>query len=848
MQRISTVRTVVRTTVLGLLAMAIAMPIWAQDNDPSDFGIDEIVVTATKREQSLQDVPIAISAFSFDDLSKRGVEDLQDLAQVSPSLQLGGSNSNSNGGVIRIRGMGTSGNNVGLESAVGVFIDGVYRSRAGQAFQDLVDIERVEVLRGPQGTLFGKNTSAGALSVITKRPSFDWGGHISLGAGSRDARKATASITGPIVDDVLAFRLSGSWHERDGPYQALTGGARYNGRDRYTIKGQLLYTPTEDFDLRIIADYTEQTESCCPATQSFVSNFDDPTTPRGSTAAALAQAGSVNAPVRREDGRVGVNWEPEENIEDWGISAEVNYDMDWASLTGIFSYREFDSERIQDIDFMDVDILQPQFYEEPWETWTVELRLAGRYEDILSGFDWMFGVFSSNEEVSTKSQTTFGEDAGEFIDGLAFPIGAPAVFADGGLAAAAVAAGTGTRDLFTQETRTYAFFTHNTLYLTETVDLTIGVRYTWEEKKASQSPNGAPFQPDPSNPDPSLINNHAGCLPAPFLTLRSAFSSTCDNFGWEDKFDNTDWSFFSSIGWSVSDDHRVYFSFSHGFKSGGWNSDGGSLQAIVPTNQADPNINIQLTGPTLGANLGNVGAILADGREFEPEFTNNFELGVKSVYMDGRLTLNTAIFHTTFKNYQLNTFTGLFFFINNVPRVKARGIEVEGVFALTENIISTFGVTYADTRYGDNLFIGTEEFPLEGKRINGAPLWSGAVGVVGTYPIMDTGWDLVLSTNLLYRGRRNTGADLDPRKFEKAFIRINAQIGIQSEDGRWEVTLWGENLNDAIVSGNFNSVFQDADGGTGPGQTSTIGRDNLSAFVGEGRLYGLTLTYRFGDE
>lgn len=172
--------------------------------------IEEIVVTATRREQSIQDVPIAVSAFSGEDLEARGVQDLYGLQEVSPSISVYSSNSTSNGGTIRIRGVGTTGNNPGLEAAVGTFIDDVYRSRAGLAFSDFVDIDRVEVLRGPQGTLFGKNTSAGALHIITKKPEFERAGHLALSVGDFDDRQVQGSYTDGLVEDTLAFRLAGN--------------------------------------------------------------------------------------------------------------------------------------------------------------------------------------------------------------------------------------------------------------------------------------------------------------------------------------------------------------------------------------------------------------------------------------------------------------------------------------------------------------------------------------------------------------------------------------------------------------------------------------------------------------
>ena len=227
--------------------------------------IEEITVTATKREANIQDVPIAISAFSGDDLQRRGIQDLEGLQQVAPSLIAYTSNSESNGGTLRIRGMGTTGNNAGLEAAVGTFIDGVYRSRSGQAFSELLDVERVEVLRGPQGTLFGKNTSAGAVHIITAKPEFDFNGHASYTIGDFNYDKGTLGITGPLVQEKLAYRLAAMFSQREGYYKDVDSSDKFSDRDRWSIKGQLLWTPTDTMDVRLIYDYADRDESCCPA-------------------------------------------------------------------------------------------------------------------------------------------------------------------------------------------------------------------------------------------------------------------------------------------------------------------------------------------------------------------------------------------------------------------------------------------------------------------------------------------------------------------------------------------------------------------------------------------------------
>ena len=199
-----------------LIALLAALPI---SGVMAERNMEEVIVTATKRAESIQDVPIAISAFNGEDLEARGVQDLYGLQEVSPSISVYSANSESNGGTIRIRGVGTTGNNPGLEAAVGTFIDGVYRSRAGLAFSDLTDIERIEILRGPQGTLFGKNTSAGALHIITKKPEFERASTFSISAGDYGSFRVNGSTTGALIDDVLAFRVAGSYNERDGFYE-----------------------------------------------------------------------------------------------------------------------------------------------------------------------------------------------------------------------------------------------------------------------------------------------------------------------------------------------------------------------------------------------------------------------------------------------------------------------------------------------------------------------------------------------------------------------------------------------------------------------------------------------------
>src|SRR5687767_11030273 len=219
----------------------------------------EIVVTATRRNEALSDVPLAVSAVTAETLENSGASDIRQLQQVSPSLMVSSTSSESGGGVARIRGIGTVGDNPGLESSVAVFIDGVYRSRTAIGLTELGALDRIEVLRGPQGTLFGRNASAGLISIITAKPRFktEVGGELTI--GNYDLRRAEAYATGGLSDTVAA-RIDGTWMQRDGFLEDVISGRDVNGRDRWMLRGQLLFEPSSDLSVRIVGDYAKRDE------------------------------------------------------------------------------------------------------------------------------------------------------------------------------------------------------------------------------------------------------------------------------------------------------------------------------------------------------------------------------------------------------------------------------------------------------------------------------------------------------------------------------------------------------------------------------------------------------------
>src|ERR1043165_1157794 len=332
----------------------------ARQQQPVDTG--DIVITATRRNQALSDVPMAVSAVTAQNLKYSGASDIRQLNQLAPSLLVSSTSSEAGAGVARIRGVGTVGDNPGLESSVGVFIDGVYRSRTGVGLTELGPLDRIEVLRGPQGTLFGRNTSAGLISIITAKPRFTPEVDGQVDVGNYNFRRFEASVTGPISDTVAA-RLDGVYVKRDGFLKDVISGRRINDRDRWMLRGQVLYQPSSNFSFRLIGDYAKRNEECCGApflpAHNTVTNGAGGVTETPSSIAAIERAlGGIieDSPFQRLTS-ITPGRSYRSDVTDWGISGEAVYDMGWAELTSITAYRYNKYTRGQDADFNNLDIL-----------------------------------------------------------------------------------------------------------------------------------------------------------------------------------------------------------------------------------------------------------------------------------------------------------------------------------------------------------------------------------------------------------------------------------------------------------------------------------------------------------
>ncbi|HEV7233268.1 MAG TPA: TonB-dependent receptor, partial [Sphingorhabdus sp.] len=485
------------------------------------YSDNEIIVSATRRDQAAQDVPLAVSVVGGEQLANAGVVDIRGIQQLAPSLKTTTGQSSATGAVLNIRGIGTAGDNPGFEPAVGVFIDGVFRSRAGVALAELPPIERVEVLRGPQGTLFGRNTSAGALNITTQKPKFEFGGYVEASYGNFDEIEVKAGVTGP-VSELFALRLDGGYHKRDGYITDVNSNQRINDLDRYFVRGQALFE-NEDVSFRFIGDYAKTDEVCCGAvnTLSGLQIFPGIDTSTNSALALVATnvinnfAG--NPALGGSTGRVGIpaytrgsrrmavtpGRNLSEKVEEWGVSGELNWDLGGATLTSITAYRDWDARRNQDIDFSGLDRAYRDNYRTGIKDFTQELRLQGTaFNDSV---DWLFGGFYLNEELTLNDTVRFGNQADQYVDGVingltrsaTLPTGLQlfgtlglAVPVFGGVPLPRTPSGAGQQnDAYQVDTEAFALFTHNIINFTDNLSLTLGLRYNHETKDIDSNLN-----------------------------------------------------------------------------------------------------------------------------------------------------------------------------------------------------------------------------------------------------------------------------------------------------------------------------------------------------------------------
>ena len=876
---------------LGVAGAVTATPALAQEED-------EIVVTATRRDQSLQEVPIAVTPVTAEMIANSGIRDVQDLTSVAPALQFNVSESEASA-TARLRGVGTQGSNPGLESAVGIFIDGVYRARNGVALSDLGDVAQIEVLRGPQGTLFGRNTSAGLITINTRAPDLnDFDAYGEATYGDWGETRLAAGVNLPLVQDMVALNFFASKSDRDGfmdmnvdgtnpllgPSRPNDGEGEANTRGAYNLRGQFLWQITNDVDLRLIADYSERDETCCaaqiydpellngnPVTNMNASGVEGPAIPYGTLRTQwIANLGGYGPNVSggnplgaQGDGDIGArngfsNYGYAAALEDYGVSGELNWDLGGASLTSISAYRVWSSAGGSDSDYSQADIVyvpQGDDVGTEFRIFTQELRLAGE----AGRLNWLVGVFYSDEEIDRDFSFQTGSQYGAYFAGLDSLITGGSVAPGLGVAPtggtgstlynalALVPANVGSFDSYLQSGNSLALFTHNIVSITDRTDLTLGLRFTREEKNLTADfstpfdagglmsltvggietayalPAGTLTPYNNCDPTAVPVGPFAALAPA-FSALRSAYClpwlrNDLDGVGYDQSREEEEWSGQVSLRHEFTDNISAYISASRGYKGGGFN--------------LDRNFDYTYLGG-------------APNSAFDAELVDAYELGVKTDWFNGDLLLNLAIYQNEYENFQLNTYNGIQFVVTTVPEVTSEGVELDLIWRTPiEGLSINGGLAYTDATYGpDDGWVAANRNPLTGEQtlarlpnsqLTNSPEWTATTAFTYNRPLFDGAAMGLAYLDVRYVDDQNTGSDLRPSKVQPSYTLVNGRIGISTADERYSLEIWGRNLTDEeYVQVAFDAPLQQ--GTAGPTQ---------GAFLGDPRTYGVTLRARY---
>ena len=750
-----------------------------------DAGGEAIVVTARRREESAQDVPIALSVVSSETLEQTGNYTLGQVQQLVPSLQVFSFNPRNTN--INIRGLGSNValTNDGLENGVGFYVDNVYYGRVGLSQFDLVDLAQIEVLRGPQGTLFGKNTTSGAINITSRPPSFDpeFTGEASV--GDYGYYQIRASASGALIDDIVAVRLSGALTDRRGFLYNVTQSERAQDYYNASIRGQLLIKPTEDIEIKIIGDFSRQKQNhVLNVLANYVGTYENGVTvPNNFAARAARFPGYAVRPIDAF-ARIGeADGHYQSNMDGYGVSGQLDWDFGAATLTSISAYRWWDWNPANDGDSTALPIVTKAQQVNRQRQFSQEIRLASNGSNTI---DYVVGAYYFWQVVRGFGATAYGPAAALWNLPTANQVVANAALN-----------GFEANSISTPTTKSFAVFGQADWNISDQFIVTAGLRYTHEKKAGSFS------QFHVAGADLSTL------LPAQSaaaLAIRNQFNPVTS---YSTQFTDNSLSGLLTLTWKFAPSALGYATYSRGNKSGGLNLS--SLPAGV-----DPNV--------------------------APEKVDAFELGLKSQFLDNRLTFNIAAFQTTISDYQtaitevVANSVNFRQYIANIPKVRSRGIEADFVAAPAEGIAFNASIAYADTVFRDyqNAPQAVERLnisgiqDLTGKQLSGVPKFTYTLGADIFSPVGSLrGRDIEVYSHADYSHRStfNTSASNSRLAQVPGYGLANVRAGLRTSDGLLDLSVWAKNLFD-------KNYFQTLS----PTNTGLV-----TALIGEPRTIGVTL-------
>ncbi|PRO68200.1 TonB-dependent receptor [Alteromonas gracilis] len=824
-----------RTTTLIALCLGLhchAAMSQETNEQAEDELYEQILITASKRSTGLQETPIAVSVTSGEAIEQTQVLDIQDLQALVPTLRVNPLQRSANTN-FSIRGFGNGANNTGIEPSVGVFIDGVYRSRAAAQIGDLPRVQQVEVLSGPQSTLFGKNASAGVISVRTQGPSFTEEGKLTLGVGNYDQRLLKGYYTNGITDE-FAFSLSGGVNKRDGYTESVVDGVdTLNNRDRWNIRGQALYEPSTDVKFRFIADYSEIDERCC----TVADVINGPT-----TAVVRALGGTVLDTDDPFAFKSALNFNPSNTVEDGGVSLQIDVDFDTFALTSITAYRNNKSDYFADVDYTSLDILSEEGHTEI-DTFTQELRLTSLGENTL---DWMFGMFYFSEEVDTGDTLFYGQNIRSYFDvllnsgveqalaSLPTPLPFDAVFPDGFLGAFEPLYGQAPGTFFNenqfvnseflQKNDALSVFFNLDYHISDRLTTTVGVSYTEDEKDVSveQNNNEVLSSIDIIN-DPTVfgvplstaVPALAGFIPTlqgvQFLPPQLVFPNTVEDGNTND--DKVTWS--ARIAYEINQNFNVFATAATGFKASSWNLSR-DTRPFGSDQSALESVNLARVNQTYGT------------RYAGPEESTVYELGVKARFKRG--AFNVTLFDQTIEGFQSSTFVGTGYVLANAGKQSTQGLEFDSTLDVTENLVFSFAGTILDPVYDS--FVGANgvngPIDLSGTQPAGIHERSFVAGL--TYHLeFENGTTGFIRSDYLHESETQLVENVPP-ELTREVNMLNASAGLTFTNGI-SVQLWVRNLNNDEY---YLSAFP-----------PPIQAGSFNAYPSQPRTFGATVSYMF---
>jgi len=763
--------------------------------------LEEIVVTAQQRAESLQDVPVSVAAVTAKKISDSGIVDLQGLSELVPNFSI---NETGISTTVTIRGI-SSGINSGFEQSVGMYNDGIFYGRDQLARVPMIDMERVEVLRGPQGILFGKNSIAGAVSQISAKPTDEFEGSVTAlyepDHGETDLRMV---LSGPLTDN-LSGRLAVMTRELDGYVKNTELGVDEQNEDEQVVRATLRWDVNDSVTATLKS--SQSTFDVLGRNMEVYQSF-------GHLEALNSVYNSPTAPwsVDTELNYIADNNGHFSNNEVNNSTLTVDWDLEGLTLTSVTGYVDYEFTESCDCDFTGAPVFDAGRQEE-YQQLSQEFRLTS---DLGSNFDYIAGLFFQDTDLT-------------YADQIQLPDPTVVNTALGLLGAGALqpfAPGSSTDRTFNQEGEVIALFAQGTWSVSEALRLTVGGRYTEEKKDANRQQRHKANATFGGQYMPAVT---ADPVSGAYNVLYGIFAiEAYDQIN--GKLDDSSFSPVVTMEWDANPDTMVYATWTKGYKSGGFDA--------RSNGHPDASVNNGLKS----------GAAITGSWEFANEEATSVELGSKMSLADGAAELSVAWYMTDYNDLQVSQFDGtLGFNVTNAGEAKVQGIEADGRWALTDNITLTGSVAYLDFNYekfpNSQCYFQQEDTDGDklcdagGKRKEFTPELQANLGAAWASE-MSNGLELNASLDVSFMDEYLYAANLDPRSKQDAYSMVNARIALAGSEGAWELALLGRNLTDETVI-NFG-------GNTPLGGTLTGGAGNsYYAFVNRPRDIALQVNYSF---